>query len=525
MPFPDYTPTASNLLARFKQFADKELIVLGDTRLTYAEVEAQSRVVAKGLLAAGVTKGTKVGLLLNNSPEFIVSHMAASRIGAVSVPINTFFKEKELGYVLRHADIDTLIAMPALFANNYVERLEECIPALANHSADRPLFTEDFPFLRRIYFIGEDSPGWGLPLKTLTDNSLDDDFLRAAETNVSPADPLVIIYSSGSTSDPKGAVHSHGAVIRHSLNLHSKRRLSATDRMYCMMPFFWIGGLVFNYYSLLHVGACVVCELAFDAPKTLELLERERVTLFSGWPHYMQAAAEHPDAQKRDLSHLRGNTIDPKYPKKPPGNGLGMTETCGPHSLEDFDSDVRGSHGAALEGIERKIVDPGTGQELPVNEYGELCVRGYSVMQGLYKVEREEAFGPDGYYHTGDLCRIDENGLLHFKARKGDMIKSAGANVTPAEVEAVINQLDNVHLSCVIGLPHPTRGQDVAAAIVLQERASETEESLRLKIKDQLAAYKVPKRIFIMAKTELPFTDSGKIHKAKLVEKLAAMKD
>jgi acyl-CoA synthetase (AMP-forming)/AMP-acid ligase II len=241
---------------------------------------------------------------------------------------------------------------------------------------------------------------------------------------------------------------------------------------------------------------------------------------------------EHPSFEARDLSAIRsGNLYDilpaelrPKDPELR-SNSLGMTETCGPHTIDRMDVDLaeslRSSFGHSVPGVSHKIVDPESGRTLPPGELGEICVRGYSVMQGLYKLEREDAFDRDGFYHTGDAGYFDADGVLFFKARIGDMIKTAGANVTPREVEVVMESQPEVRSAFVVGVPDPVRGQNVAAAAILKAGAALDWPALRERLRTELSAYKVPRHCFFYRDGELPFTDSGKIDKKKLAAILA----
>ena len=201
-----------------------------------------------------------------------------------------------------------------------------------------------------------------------------------------------------------------------------------------------------------------------------------------------------------------------------------MTETCGPHTIDRMDHDLpealRGSFGRAAEGVAHKIVDPASGERLPAGSEGEICIRGYNVIQGLYKVEREDCFDAEGFYHSGDSGYFNEDGVLFFKARLGDLIKTGGANVAPREVELAIDEQPEVHCSYVVGLPHPDRGQQVAAAIVLNDGAALDASTLRERLRQQLAAYKVPVNVFFCSQEDIPFTDSGKVDKRRLAEYL-----
>jgi acyl-CoA synthetase (AMP-forming)/AMP-acid ligase II len=541
MPFPDFEPcTPEFIRSLLERYSSNDLIVYEGQRLTYGEAAAQSAVLARGLLASGVGKGSRVGLLMPNSPDFVVAWLAAARIGAIIVPINTFYKPKELAFVLHHADIQVLLTADKLLSNDYLERLETCIPELlpqtGGPAANNPLFLPEFPFLRQIYVWGDCSRTWCGRAQDLLDaaSSIDEEFLAAVERSVCPADPVAIVYSSGSTADPKGAIHTQGAVIRHSYNLNHRRDIQTGDRIFSPMPFFWVGGLVFTLHCAMHKGCTLICEAVFDPEKTLQLIESERATLVVGWSHYGTAMEQHPTRPLRDLSSIRGGNI---YPLLPPGvrpadpelrsNALGMTETCGPHTIDRMEVDLpehmRGSFGRAPQGVEHKVVDPDTGERLPTGIDGEICIRGYNVIQGLYKVEREDCFDAEGFYHSGDSGHFNEDGFLFFKSRLGELIKTAGANVTPREVEIAIDEQPEVQSSYVVGLPHPDRGQEVVGAVILNSGETLDAPTLRRRLKTQLSSYKVPTKLFFCAKGDIPFNDSGKVDKRRLIEYLSGL--
>jgi acyl-CoA synthetase (AMP-forming)/AMP-acid ligase II len=298
------------------------------------------------------------------------------------------------------------------------------------------------------------------------------------------------------------------------------------------MPLFWVGGLVFSFLGGMHRGATMVVEKVFEPEATLRFLERERVSLAVGWPHFGKALADHPSRPQRDLSALRAGNLPGVLPEEVVSsdpelrpNALGMTETCGPHTWgppENLPESLRGSFGTAVEGIEHKIVSPETGETLGAGEFGEICVRGYSLLQGLYKREREETFDADGFYHTGDAGSFDADGVFFFSARLGDMIKTAGANVTPRELEVLIEAFPEVRSAFVVGVPDPDRGQNVAAVVVLRSGRELDARELTRRLRGELSAYKLPRHVFFCEDGELPFTDSGKIDKRRLAAILAA---
>jgi acyl-CoA synthetase (AMP-forming)/AMP-acid ligase II len=537
---PDSECTAGGLIrSKAARDPDRVFVVRDDVRLTFGEAERRSRKLARGLLAAGAGKGTRIALLLPNGPDWVLAWLAAARIGALVVPMNTFYQARELGYVLRHADVEVLLTAARFLNNDYLERLERYAPELTAHGP-APLRLRALPYLREVRVWeseGKERPwtsGGAPALEALAHAtpSIDDALFAEVEREVRPSDPMVLIYSSGSTADPKGAIHTHGTVLRHAHNLNGMRDLLPEDRIYSPMPFFWVGGLVFTLVATMHAGARLYCQDAFEPGKTLDLIERERITQVAGWPHFGKAMASHPSFPRRDLSSIRtGNMYDllpeSARPKDPElrSNSLGMTETCGPHTYDRMDRELpeklRGSFGRAVPGVAHKIADPETGRTLGPGEPGEICVRGDSVMQGLYKIEREDAFDADGYYHTGDAGWFDAEGHLFFQGRLGEMIKTGGANVAPRELELLLAAMPEILSAHVVGVPHRERGENVAVAVVLREGAALDAATLLARLRTEVSAYKLPRHVLFVTSADIPMTDSGKLDRRKLRDTLA----
>ncbi len=535
MSFPPYGVTSGAFIShQASVHGDTDLIVIGDRRLSYRGADEASRALARGLLSTGVGKGTRVGVLAPNGPEWVIGWLAATRIGALVTLLNTYHQPRELDRTLRHADVQVLLVVDEHLGHDYLERLEAVVPALATHVAGH-LFTAGHPYLRSIWVWGDRSRQWagGIDDLVRTGARIDDNVLAAVESEVTAADPMVIVYSSGSTSDPKGVVHSHGAVIRHAHNLWQFRDLRAGDVIYTPMPLFWVGGLSYMLIAAMHAGATLVFEDRFEPGATLELIERERCTHVVGWAHMGKALAEHPSFAERDLSSIRGGTIEALLPRnratKDPArrpNALGMTESLGPHTLEpegtELPTDKIGSFGRPVPGVEHRIVDPITGEDVAPGTLGEVLIRGYSIMQGLYKREREDTFTPDGWYRTGDGGWFDDDGHLFFKGRLGDQIKTSGMNVTPREVELVLEEDDAVLMAIVVGLEHADRGEDIAAVAVVRPGTDAQPDDLRAKVKSVLSSYKVPRHVMLITdQAELPWLDSGKIDR-RAVQRLLA---
>jgi len=392
------------------------------------------------------------------------------------------------------------------------------------------------PFLRRIWTSGAVERGWLSgsfdDLKNSKPNGTSDDadFLNQMEAEISPADAALMIYTSGSTADPKGVVHTHDTIVRHSEAVSKVVYIEAEHRICAAMPFFWVGGLVATMLPAFHKGAALVCPESQSPEVLIALMKDEGITHLSGWGNVLASVADHSDDSASLVANLLPMTDAQRLffsntPKEKIPNQLGMTETFGHHSSEpsntELDADHVGSFGRAMPGVERKIVNPETGVTQPAGEIGELCVRGYSVMAGLYKVEKWSAFDADGWYHTGDRCNIMEDGHLYFHGRYGEMIKTSGANVSPAEVENVLRTFPEVVDVAVLGVPDDVKGELVCAAVVLKAGASVTEADLKARLKDSLSSFKVPKRIEFYEFEDIPRTESGKIRKHQLREMMA----
>ena len=536
--FPDFEPTLPALLRHAaERFGERDMLALGERRLGFAEAERESARLARGLLAAGVGKGTRVALLMPNGPDWALAWLAAGRIGALVVPLSTFLRARELAWNLRHADADTLLVADRYLSHDYLARLEEAFPELAEADGG-PLRLRAAPYLRSIRVWGGGERPWAArgpeSLHALADATpaADEAFLREVESEVKPADPLVLLYTSGSTAEPKGALHTHGTAVRHSAIVDAYRHGTPRDKQYSPMPWFWVGGFNLFLLGTLQSGACLFCEESFDVDRIVELIERERISIVGAWPHHAKAISEHPRFAQGDFDFVRyGAYATLGAPHRPPApdlmpNALGMTETFANHSMEEagvrLPESKRGTFGRSIPRIERRVVDPETREPVAPGESGELLIRGYSLMQGLYKLERERAFTPDGFYPTGDRCRIDADDYLFFEGRLAETIKTGGANVAPREVELVLESLEEVKEAYVVGLPDAEMGQLVAAAVVPWEGMRADPETLRERAREQLSAFKVPRRIEILDAEEIPRTDSAKILKPRLRELLAS---
>ena len=351
---PAYVPTADRFVRHLAEtWGDRNLVVLDDRRLSYRDLDAESQRMGRALLASGVERGSRVALLAPNGPEWVVAWLAAARVGATVVLLNTFHKARELGWALAHCQADVLLTVDRYLSHNYAARLEEAVPGLADQPPEA-IAAATHPSLRAVWMWnnatgrqetaapGDDAAGpraWAAPVDDLLARA--DDVpaaqFEAAASAVEPQDPMVVIYTSGSTSEPKGVIHSHATVIVHPFNLLQFRDLLPSDVLYTPMPLFWVGGLSYTLVSAMHAGATVAFEERFEPGATLGLVERHGVTHVIGWPHTAKALVEHPSFAGRDLSSIRGGSFDALLPEhlrvsdpRRRATSLGMTESLGP---------------------------------------------------------------------------------------------------------------------------------------------------------------------------------------------------
>jgi acyl-CoA synthetase (AMP-forming)/AMP-acid ligase II len=518
------------LLAIRRGAPDGEFLVTDHERLSFAEADTASLELADALLASGVGKGTRVGILFPNCAQWLISWLAAARIGALTVPLSTFAPGAELARLLRHTDVQVVLMGQSIAGRDLVERIQDALPSLTDGGP--VIAAPEAPYLRRVYVWPECDRSWAAPWpRTESVASL----ACLAEAEVGPADELVVVSTSGTTALPKSVVHTHGSLVRHAYILARHRGVTSTDRIYSPMPFFWVGGLTMVVLQALSTGAAILAQDVFEAGSTLALLERERATYISCWAQASQAMADHPDFVTRDLSSVRGGTLlealpidrRPREPDLAP-NLLGMTETGGPHTVVEVPDtplppELRGSFGIPLPGVvQHRIVDPASGVEATPGHEGEIQVRGQILMNGIYKQERHEVFGPDGWYATGDRGWFDDAGHLHFTGRASTLIKTAGSNVSPAEVESVLDSMPDVLHSFVVGLPHPVRGEVVGAAVVPANGARLSVETIVAHARRNLSTFKVPKVIRLIAENDLPMLPTGKVDRQGLVRVLTA---
>ncbi len=494
-------------------------------RMTYAELRAASRTAARKLVAAGVGKGTRVGFLCSNRLEWLPIAFGVLRTGAVLVPFSTLWKRDEIAYALAHADVQLLVTLPGFLRHDYLASLNEILPELAGAAPGR-LFARAAPALRRIVVLDGEAPGterWADLPETASDALMD-----ALEREVVPADLATVFFTSGTTAQAKAVVHAHAALTTSARRVAASVGIGPDDAWWGHMPLFWSGGFIIGALATLAGGGRIVLQETVDAGSALELLEREGCTVMAGW-HQAGPLLEHPDFARRRLRLKKGSyhALAPRL-LGPDHRAVGMygmseTATCVACARFDDPEEIRtGTFGRPLDGMTVKIVDPESGRAVPNGESGEILVKGPTLMEGYYRVPRESTFDAEGFFHTGDLGFLDAAGHLHFATRLKDVIKTAGVNVAAAEVEEALARHPAVLAAHVVGVPHPTRGENIVAFIVLRQGAAASEDELRRLCRGALASYKVPRHVFFIDEGAVPKTASGRVEKGTLSRTAAA---
>jgi fatty-acyl-CoA synthase len=502
-----------------KNHADREALIGGGQRYTYEQLGEEVTKVSRRLVKLGVRPGDKVGILMGNRPEWIISALGITNVGATMVAMNSWSTSRELEYLISHSDSTFVIASQRYLKHDYAAMLQSLEP-----------LNERFPLLKGILGVGDDLPAGWLALHD-ADSAIStdlDDEIRHAGDGVNAADLAFLLYTSGSTSTPKGVQLNHGSLIANPWQIGERQHVVAGDRLWLAVSLFWGLGCVNALMNVLTHGGCIVLQESFEPEEAMRLIASEKCTLFYGTPNMAQAMHEHPSRPAFDLSCLRaGATLGtPEQMTRVIelgainiSNIYGLTETYGNSHVTDAHEDkgmrLR-SCGRPLPGVQQRIVSA-EGEDLPPGSIGEVRVKGH-VTLGYYKDEEQTqlAFDEQGFFRTGDLGYVDEDGYLFFCGRLKEMVKTGGINVAPAEVESVLMTHPNIYLAYVVGVPDDCRDEILGAVIVLAPGTSLSEAEVVSFSRQNLAAYKVPKLVRFASESDLPLTTTGKVQKNKI---------
>ena len=504
-------------------------------RWGYGRLEEEARRVARGLLAGGMAKGSRVALLMGNRPEWLAAAFGVALAGGVLVPLNTWFEPSELDYVLGHCDASVLLMQARLLGHGYLEQLTALCPELEGGEGGR-LRAGRWPWLRRVVCLGlHEQQGAAEPWETLlaAGGAVREDLVDAAAAAVAPSDDAVVIYTSGTTARPKGVLHAHRPPALQSWRFARLFGLDPEVRVWSAFPFFWTAGFAMVVGATVAAGGCLVLQEHFEPGEALRLLEAERVTTPYAWPHQTAQLEDHPDWLGRDLSSLRHvDAFGPfgRHPSVAVGDewssraAYGLTETFTIVSSLPADApqaEREASQGPILPGNAVRILDPETGEPQPTGAPGEIAVKGPTLMRGYLKAVPEDCFDDDGFFHSGDAGFVDADGRLHWTGRTSDLIKTGGANVSPVEIEEALLRHPGLKVAMAVGVPHPTLGEEVVVCAVAHDGVDVGEDDVRGFLRGRLAAYKIPRRVLFVAEAELSLTANAKV-RAEALRELAA---
>lgn len=506
-----------------------------DYTRTYAQFRDDVDRFARSLIALGVKPRDHVAIWATNVPQWFITFWATTKIGAVLVTVNTAYKKHEIEYLLRQSDTHTLVMTDGYKDSNYIEIIKELCPEIETAKAGEPLHTKRLPFLRNIITVDSKLEGcltWDEALSLSEKVPVEEVYRRAATIN--KHDVCNMQYTSGTTGFPKGVMLTHYNVVNNGKTIGDCMDLSTADRMLIHVPMFHCFGMVLSMTACMTHGS-TMCPMPYFSPKkSLNCINKEKITCCNGVPTMFIAMLGHEDFEKTDFSHMRTGImagspcpvkvmqeVVDKMNMKEITIVYGQTEAspgCTQSRIDD-PLEVRvNTVGRPLPGVECKIVDPKTGEDLPDNVDGEFVVRGYNVMKGYYKMPEATSavIDEDGWLHTGDLARRDSDGNYKITGRIRDMIIRGGENIYPKEIEEFIYTHPKVKDVQVVGVPDKQYGEEILACVILKEGEELSEEELKDYIRSHIAKHKTPR--YIMFVNEFPMNAAGKILKYKIQE-------
>ena len=535
------------------KFPDHQAVVSvpQDVSLTYQEFSVKIDQLARGLLGMGFIKGDRIGVWSTNNIEWLLIQMATARIGVVLVNINPAYRPKELAYALKKSEVQALFLIPSFHTSDYISILVQDVPELKD-AFPSELSSKEYPHLRRVVVYEPSAIDHTLrPYSGFTTwqevlaaaQFVTQDQLEAATAALDRDDPINIQYTSGTTGFPKAVVLTHHNILNNAYFSARAMHFTENDRLCISVPFYHCFGMVLSNLLCFSVGACAVipCE-HFDPGDVLIAVHKEKCTAIHGVPTMFIAELEHPRFQDTDLRSLRtgimaGAPCPPALMHRVIEDmhcreiliGYGQTEASPLTHLtlrEDSLQRRIETVGHNLPHQEVKIVHHGTGATVAMGEVGEVCFRGYHVMQGYYGDEQATAKTIDrsGWLHSGDLGIMDREGYVQITGRLKDMIIRGGENIYPREIEDFLFTHPKISAAAVFGIPDDYYGEQIMAWIQVHQGESLSENEVREYCKDQIAHYKIPKYIWFV--DEFPMTVTGKLQKFRMreiaLEKLSA---
>ena len=507
-----------------------------DFRLTWFEFGKEVDLVAKGLMALGVKRGEKVALWATNVPHWVVLMFATAKIGACLLPLNINYKSAEIDFALKQSETENIFIINGYRDCNYVEVLHSLIPELRN-SARGELHSKTYPHLKRVFFLGGEKHRGMYSLnevKNLAVEVSDEEYYARQET-VDVHDVVNMQYTSGTTGFPKGVQLTHYNIANDGFWIGACQNLSSRDRVCIPVPLFHCFGCVLGVMSCVNHGATMVFLEKFDPVQVMSSIEREKCTATYGVPTMYIAMLDHPLFERFDFRSLRTGIMSgsacPVHRMQQAQSKMFMREITNPYGLTEsgpvmtmtryFEPSIErkcSTIGQALPGVEVAIIDPETGDIAPIGQDGEICCRGYGNMKGYYNMPEQTAkcIDKNGWLHSGDIGRMDEQGYYYITGRLKDLIIRGGENISPKEVEDFLGTMPGVKDVAVVGCASKKYGEQPAAFIIPADGVTLTAEQVQEFCKDKISWFKIPKYVHFL--DTFPMTASQKIQKYKLRE-------
>lgn len=495
---------------------------------SYADLWARANDVALSLIACGVGKGTRVGILMTNRPEFLAAAFGTSLAGGVATTLSTFSTPAELDHLIAVSGVSVLLMERQILKKDFAAIISELDPTIGS-SAPGEITSTRYPFLSHVAAIGEGIGAvedWDAFLARGA--GLDQERVDARAAANNPADPAVLFFSSGSTAMPKGILSAHRGVTLQLWRWPKWYEAKSGDlRMWSANGFFWSGNFSMAFGGALTRGGSLVLQTSFNAEEALQLMEAEKATFLNAWPHQWEQIIAAPNWATTDLSSMiymdhkspiaQHPTVNSTW--REPFAAFGNTETFTLFTAfpaNTPDEVTAGSVGVPCHGVTVKIIDPLSAEIVPLGERGEICVKGPTMMLGYIGIPLTDTLDADGYLRTGDGGHADAQGRMFWHGRLNDIIKTGGANVSPVEVDTLLRKMPGVKISQTVGVPHATLGELVVTCIVPHDGADLDEASVKAFAKEQLASFKVPRKVLFFAEDELATTGTNKIKTADL---------
>lgn len=523
-------PTSKTLSAlldeRAEQYPDRPAVLDGDRSLTYSTLRERAHALAGGFKEIGIGRDDSIAILMENRVEWVETMFAAHRVGATVIGVSTWAKPRELEYYLSHSGADAVVATASFAGTDFASMLDDLLDGALTDASAVPgsLDAPAVPELDTAVLLGEELPG------AVSFGDLAADTPEAGTDPNDPGDTALVLYTSGSTSKPKGVPLLHGGVVENGYQIGERLHLTPADRVWLASPLFWSYGSANALATLVTHAGSLLLQAPFDPEVALELIREHEPTVYYGMTNMARQIAEADGFDRTDLSFRTGTTIGPPEELEYTmdeldipllSNVYGATETYGNCAVVDCTLPLKTrlrTQGRPLPGQDIRIKDPETGEQLEQGDVGEICIGGRITPGYRDNPEKNnEAFDNDGYLHMGDLGRLDTDGRVQFRGRLKNVLKVGGINVSPMEIEERVLELPEIDQAFVVGLDDPQKGTAVGLIVVPEAGATVAEADV-VEHCESLSSYKRPEHVVIEDAVSLPETDTGKIKRNDLTQ-------